>query len=112
MSFATLQEAWGVPTFGVEEIKPEMKRPEVQSEVLERTEASHRSYLFVKNYLQEVYEQHGVVGIMGLLEPPVIKQLRMEALMSFDWLDTHTLLFIFMCLCATWLVMDMLRRRG
>ena len=112
MSFATLQEAWGVPTFGVEEIKPDMKRPEVQSEMLERGEASNRSMLFVTNYLREVYERHGVAGVMGMMDEHVVKEIRMHALMSFDWLDTNTLLFLFMCLCGLWLLMDILRRRG
>lgn len=112
MSFATLQEAWGVSTFGLEEIQPEMKRPEVQSEVLERSEASQRSMHFVINYLRDVYNKHGIVGIMGLLDEHVVKELRMSALLSFDWLDTHTLLFCFMCLCGLWLVFDMFRRRA
>lgn len=112
MSFATLQEAWGVPTFGVEEIKPEMKEVEVQQRVLDRTEASQRSHQFVTSYLRDVYEQHGVVGIMSLLDDRAVKELRMNALLSFDWLDANTLLALFVCVCALWLIMDMLRRRG
>ena len=112
MSFATLQEAWGVPTFGVEEIKPEMKRPEVQREVLDRAEASQRSMLFVTSYLREVYEKHGVAGVMGLMDESVVKELRIAALMSFDWLDANTLLFLFMCVCGLWLLIDIFRRRG
>lgn len=111
MSFATLQEAWGVPTFGVEEIKPEMKRPEVQSEVLDRAEASQRSSAFVTSYLRDTYDKHGVAGLMGLMDERMVQELRMNALMSFDWLDSHNLLFIFMCLCGVWLVMDILRRK-
>lgn len=110
MSFATLQEAWGVDTFGVEEVRPDAKRPEVQQQVLERTEASQRSQLFVQTYLRDMYEKHGAAGIMGLLDEQVIKDLRMAALMSFDWLDTSTLLFAFMCLCALWLIADTFRR--
>lgn len=110
MSFATLQEAWGVPTFGVEEIKSEMKQPEVQAEVLERSEASQRSFFFVSNYLRDVYQKHGAAGIMSLLDPEVVKDLRMAALLSFDWLDTNTLLFLFMLICGLWLVFDMLGR--
>lgn len=111
MSFATLQEAWGVPTFGVEEIKPELKQSEVQSEMLERTEASQRSMLFVTNYLREVHEKHGVAGIMGLMDAHVAKELRLHALLSFDWLNTNALLFLFMCMCGLWLLMDIFRRR-
>lgn len=110
MSFATLQEAWGVPTFGVEEIKPEAKEPAVQNEVLERTEASQRSRAFVTTYLREVYTQHGLAGVMSLLDEDVVKELRKAALMSFDWVDTQSLLFIFMCVCALWLVVDILKR--
>lgn len=112
MSFATLQEAWGVPTFGVQEIKPEMKQVEVQQMVLDRTEASQRSHQFVASYLRDVYEQHGVAGIMGLMDDRVVKELRMNALLSFDWLDSTTMLAVFMCVCGLWLIMDMLRRRG
>ena len=112
MSFATLQEAWGVPTFGVEEIKPEMKDVEVQQRVLDRAEASQRSHLFVANYLRDVYDQHGISGVMSLLDANVVKELRMNALLSFDWLDANTLLTLFVCVCALWLIMDMLRRRG
>lgn len=111
MSFATLEEAWGVSTFGVEEVKPEMKKPEVQTEVLERAEASQRSAQFVAAYLREVYSRHGTAGILGLLDSEVARALRMDALLSLDWLDSSTLLFIFMCICALWLLMDLLRRR-
>ena len=112
MSFATLQEAWGVPTFGVNPIEPEAKNKEVQREVLDRTEASQRSMSFVTNYLREVYSKHGVTGIMGLLDEKVVKELRMNALMSFDWLDANTLLFGFMCLCGLWLLIDMFRHKS
>ena len=113
MSYALISEVWGVPTFGVgvEEAKPEMKRVDVQTEVLEKAEASQRSHLFVTNYLREVHARHGIAGIMGLLDPPVVKELRMAALLSFEWLNSETLLFVFMCLCAIWLVIDVLRRR-
>lgn len=111
MSFATLQEAWGVPTFGdAEPDKPVEKQPEVQSDVLERTEASQRSQLFVANYLREVYQRHGAAGVLSLLDEDAQRDVRMAALLSFDWVDTNSLLFIFMCLCAVWLVMDLLRR--
>lgn len=110
MSFATLQEAWGVPTFGVEEVKPEMKKPEVQSEVLERAEASQRAQLFVANYLREVQQRHGIAGLAALLDPQTVQELRMAALLSFDWLDANSLLFVFMCLCALWLLIDMFSR--
>lgn len=111
MSFATLQEAWGVPTFGTAEPdKPAEKKQEVQSEVLERTEASQRGQLFVVNYLREVFQRHGAPGVLSLLDEDAQRELRMAALLSFDWVDTNSLLFIFMCLCAVWLVMDLLRR--
>lgn len=111
MSFATLQEAWGVPSFGTPEPdKPEEKQPQVQSEVLERTEASQRSHLFAVNYLREVFQRHGAPGVLSLMDEDMQREVRMAALLSFDWVDTNSLLFIFMCLCAIWLVMDLLRR--
>ena len=112
MSFATLQEAWGVSSFGVQEVKPEMKQPEVQREVLERAEASQRSMLFVTNYLRQVYSERGIAGIQGLLDEDVVKELRMAAFMSFEWVDANTLLFGFMCVCALWLLADVFRRRA
>lgn len=111
MSFATLQEAWGVPTFGVEELKPEAKQPAMQLEVLDRVETTQRNVTFVSTYLREVYDRHGVAGVMGLLDDDVVRELRIAAFMSFDWLDANTLLFAFMCLCGFWLIMDILRRR-
>lgn len=111
MSFATLQEAWGVPTFGVEESKPVAKQPAAQAEVLERTESSQRSLEFVTNYLRDVHQRHGIAGVMSLLDEQTVKDLRMAALLSFDWLDTNSMLFIFMCLCALWLLIDMLGRK-
>lgn len=110
MSFATLQEAWGVSTFGVQEMEPEAKQPRVQAEALERTEASQRSQAFVTNYLRETYDKRGVAGVMSLLDEEVLRELRTNALLSFEWLDTHTMLFVFMCLCALWLVLDVFRR--
>ncbi len=110
MSFATLQEAWGVATFGVVEEANELKDAKVQGEVLDRAEASQRSHLFVTQYLRDVHAKHGIAGIMGLLDEGVVKEMRMAALLSFDWLDANTLLFVFMCLCALWLLMDVLRR--
>lgn len=110
MSFATLQEAWGVSTFGVEEIKPQMKAPAVQRDVLDRAEASQRSLHFVTQYLREVYAQHGVAGITSLFDENMVNALRMEALFSFDWVDTNTMLMLFMCVCGLWLIMDILRR--
>lgn len=116
MSFATLQEAWGVPTFdesfASRPQQPDTKTRDVQDEVLDRAEASQRSMLFVTNYLREMYSKNGVAGVMGLMDEEVVKELRMHALLSFDWLDSHTLLLVFMCLCALWLVMDLLRRRS
>lgn len=111
MAFATLQEAWGVATFGVDELVQEYKKPEVQNMALERAEASQRSMLFVTNYLREVYEKHGVAGVMGLLDDQVVKELRMAAFLSFDWLDANSLLVLFMVLCGLWLVMDIFRRQ-
>lgn len=110
MSFATLQEAWGVSTFGVEEVKPEMKNPVVQTDVLEKAEASQRSALFVTHFLRDVYEKHGAAGVMSFMDERMVHDLRMASLFSFDWVDTNSVLFIFMCLCGVWLVMDILRR--
>lgn len=112
MSFATLQEAWGVPTFGAAEPddRAAEKQPEVQSDALERTEASQRSQLFVVNYLREVFQRHGAPGVMSLLDEDAQREVRMAALLSFDWVDTNSLLFLFMCLCGVWLLMDLLRR--
>ena len=114
MSFATLQEAWCVATFGDVDMKQATRSniPDVKaSEVLERGEAARRSMYFVTNYLKDVYEQHGVAGIMSLLDERAIRDLRMAAIFSFDWLDANVMLFIFMCLCGMWLAMDILRRR-
>ena len=110
MSFATLQEAWGVTTFGVEEVKPALKAEAVQREALDKTEASQRSMYFVAQYLRDVYAQHGVAGVMSLLDERVIKEIRMEALFSLDWIDTNTMLLLFMFVCGLWLIMDILRR--
>jgi hypothetical protein len=110
MSFATLQEAWGVSTFGIEDPTPDLKQPAVQQSVLEKAEASQRSALFVQNFLRDMYQKHGVAGIMGLMDEDVVKELRLAALWSFDWMDTTTLLFIFMCLCGLWLIADILRK--
>ena len=110
MSFATLQEAWGVTTFGVEEIKPEKKAVVAQREVLDQAEASQRSVYFVTQFLRDVYDRHGVAGITSLLDDRIMSDIRMEAVLSFDWVDTNTLLMLFMCICGLWLIMDILRR--
>lgn len=112
MSFATLQEAWGVQTFDAAVPVPEAKTQKAQDDALEKTEASQRSLLFVTNYIREVYGRYGVAGVMGLMDEEVVKELRTSALLSFDWLDANTMLVAFMCLCALWLVMDLFRRRG
>lgn len=110
MSFATLQEAWGVPTFGYVEEEPIVRKTDVQSEVLERTEASQRSLFFVKNYLRDVYNNHGVAGITSLMDEDMTTALHKAAFFSFDWLDANSALFIFACLCAFWLLMDIARK--
>jgi hypothetical protein len=112
MSFATLEEAWGVPTFGIQEVTPEHKQRATQDEVLDRAEASQRAYLFVNNYLKDVYERHGATGVLGLMDAPVARDVRLAALMSFDFMDTTVLFFVFMCLCGLWLLADMFGRRA
>lgn len=111
MSFATLQEAWGVSTFGVEEIKPEHKDPQVQAAILDRTEAAQRSYLFVTSYLREVYRQHGAAGILSLLDEQVAEELRWALLASFDFLNGQNLVVAFLCICALWLLFDALKKK-
>lgn len=130
MSFATLQEAWGVATFGelVEASPTEppkqarqagqsaLATPQPEEAVAddnagERSEASQRSFLFCTNYLREVYQKHGSAGLAGLMDEDMMRQLRLECLLSFDWVDTNALLFIFMCICALWLLADVLGRR-
>jgi hypothetical protein len=119
MSFATLEEAWGVSHFEDAAAAGGPPPPPAASSAamdelraLERMEASQRSQLFVTNYLRDAYERHGVAGIMGLLDERAVRDLRMAAIMSFDWLDANVLLFVFMCLCGVWLAMDVLRRGG
>lgn len=109
MSFATLEEAWG-ESWGTLQVS-EAKSKQAQDEVLDRAEASQRSQAFVTNYLREMYERHGVAGLMGLMDDRMVSELRMAALLSFDWLDANTMLLIFMSLCGVWLLMDILRRR-
>lgn len=108
MSFATLEEAWG-ESWGVQ--VSEAKSRQMQDEVLDRAEASQRSQAFVTNYLREMYDKYGVAGLMGLMDERMVSELRMSALMSFDWLDANTMLLIFMSMCGVWLLMDILRRR-
>lgn len=110
MSFATLEEAWGVSTFGVEEIKPEHKDPQVQAAILDRTEASQRSFQFVTSYLREVYLKHGVAGILSLLDAQVVEELRWAMLATVDFLNGQTLMFAFMCICAVWLLIDAMKK--
>jgi hypothetical protein len=111
MSFATLEEAWGVPVFGVSEVKPEMKQKETQRRVLERAESAQRSYTFVTNYIRDVYENHGIAAVMGLMNRRIVSELRKEALWSFEWLDANSMLFVFSCLCVLYLLADIFRRR-
>lgn len=110
MSFATIEEAWGVPTFGVEEIKPEHKKPEVQAAMLDRAESAQRSYLLVTSYLREVHRQHGAAGILSLLDEEAAEDLRWTLLTTFDFLNGRTLLGAFLCVCAIWLLLDALKK--
>ena len=110
MSFATIEEAWGVSTFGVEEIKPEYKEPEVQPAILDRTESAQRSHLFVTSYLREVYRQYGVTGVLSLLDEEVANDMRWSLLTTFDVLDPKNLLYAFLCICALWLLLDALKK--
>jgi hypothetical protein len=111
MSFATLQEAWGVATFGVEEVKPVNKQPVVQRKALEQAEGAQRANSFVTQYLQDVYKQHGIAAVLSLMDARMMHDLRIDALLSFDWLDSNSLMFLFMCVCGLWLVADLLRKR-
>ena len=110
MSFATLQEAWGVPSFGVQPVVPEASKPEVQREVLEKSDASQKSWLFVASYIRKLYSERGAAAVMGLMDPKLAQEVRMQTLTSFEWLDAEAMMIAFLCVCALWLLGDALGR--
>lgn len=110
ISFATLQEAWGVPNFGVQPVAPEAKKPEVQRDVLEKAESSQKSWLFVTNYIRQLHAERGAAAVMGLMDPKLVREVRMQTLISFEWLDAEAMLLGFLFVCALWLLGDALRR--
>ena len=110
MSFATLQEAWGVPAFGVQPVEPEAKKPETQRDVLEKSESSHKSWLFVTNYIRQMHAERGAAAVLGLMDPKLVREMRMQTIMSFEWLDAEAMLMGFLFVCALWLMGDALRR--
>lgn len=111
-TFATLQEAWGVTTFGsqAKEAAAAPDRRREEREALDRTEAAKREMLFVSTYIRRLYRQRGVAAVLGLMDPEVVRAVRTEALLSLEWLNSEALLFGFLVACALWLLADLLRR--
>lgn len=125
-TFATLQEAWGVSTFGepggsgaagesgaaASPADSPAKRADAARDVLDRTEGATRELLFVTTYIRRLYKERGVSAVLGLMDPEVLRAVRTEALLSFEWLNADALLFGFLVVCALWLLADVLRRPG
>ena len=111
MSFASLQEAWGVSTFGgVEPVEPPAKQPQVQKPVLEQTQSAQTDFTFVTNYIRSVYKQQGAAGVLGLMDPECSKAIRRDSVLSFDWVDADALLLGFLFVCALWLIGDAVKK--
>ena len=104
MSFATLQEAWGVPSFVAEPMVPEERKPEVQRAVLEKMDASQKSWLFVTNYIRKLHSERGAAAVVGLMDPKLAQDVRVLTLTSFEWLDAEAMMIAFLCVCALWLL--------
>jgi len=118
MTFATLQEAWGVPAFvgtdtsaAAPEVKPNPKSPTVQQNVLEQTQTAQNNLLFVTAYMRQVYKQGGAAAVLGLMDADIAKAVRSQSLLTFDWLDADALLLGFLFACALWLFGDALKRK-
>ena len=125
MTFATLQEAWGVPAFVAADsapvsppatptdagAKPNPKSPAMQRSVLEQTQTAQNNLLYVTAYIRQAYKQQGAAGVLGLMDADIAKAVRSQSLLTFDWLDADALLLGFLFACALWLCGDALKRK-
>lgn len=119
MSFATIQEAWGVTslnsspalsprTVPADPTPRPTRDPYAPSEVYEH-EPSARERAFVRDFIDRTFDNHGLTGVMALLNRKILNEVRSVSLVSPQWMSMNQLLVVLLALFVVVVLLDILR---
>ena len=118
MSFATIEEAWGVsslssgsalpPTVPVDQTPKPVKDPWVPTEVSNK-QPTARDHHYVRNFIDMTYQSRGISGVLSLLNRQVMNDLRMTSFLNPSWLSMNQLLGVLLVLFAMVVLLDVLK---
>lgn len=103
-TYATLEEAWGKPIIERSPQNP-YTHPEVQKQVLISTSMSDdTTHVAVKKYIREQYMEHGVPGILDLLDNTMRHEIQHVARTHAP--ESENLLFVLLVAFALLMALD------
>lgn len=119
MTFATIEEAWGVTTLNSSpslsprtvpaDPTPRPKRdPNAPAEVYEH-QSSARERAYVRDFIDRTYTDHGIAGVMALLSRRVLTDVRTVSFVGPQWMSMNQLLGVLLALFVIVVLLDILR---
>ena len=121
MSYASIEEAWGVTTFssGTTLTTPvttpqdptpvPAKDPWKVEDAVSKQESSIRKQQYVRAYIDEVYERKGLMGVLGLVNRRIMNDLRAATFMNPSWMKMDQVLTVLLGLFALVVVLDIIK---
>lgn len=105
MTFATIEEAWGVtslssgpnlpPSVPADPTPKPTRNPYASPEVY-RTEPSARERQHVRTFIDQTYDKHGIAGVLALLNRRILNDLRVQSFTNPAWMSLEQLLILFL----------------
>ena len=78
----------------------------------EAVEGRARLRDLVARYLQGVYTQDGIAGVLAVMNRRMVSDLRMESLLNPTWLSAQQLLMVLLCCFVLLVAFDAARSGG